>query len=58
MFAHVPSEAWRLRILCCAVNDWVHNVLVKRALQSASLVGRAPASFIFYEPSDAVHGLR
>ncbi|KAH7310241.1 hypothetical protein B0J17DRAFT_773523 [Rhizoctonia solani] len=52
------AEAWRLRILCSAVNDWVHNVLVKRALQSSSLVARAPASFIFYEPSDAVHGLR
>ncbi|KAB5587914.1 hypothetical protein CTheo_8645 [Ceratobasidium theobromae] len=52
------AEAWRLRILCCAVNDWVHNVLVKRALQSTALVARAPASFIFYEPTDAVHGLR
>ncbi|KAJ1304970.1 hypothetical protein OPQ81_000013 [Rhizoctonia solani] len=52
------AEAWRLRILCSTVNDWVHNVLVKRALQSCSLVARAPASFIFYEPPDAVHGLR
>ncbi|CAE7070407.1 unnamed protein product [Rhizoctonia solani] len=52
------AEAWRLRILCSAVNDWVHNVLVKRALQTSSLVARAPASFIFYEPPDAVHGLR
>ncbi|CAE6480564.1 unnamed protein product, partial [Rhizoctonia solani] len=52
------AEAWRLRILCSAVNDWVHNVLVKRALQSSALVARAPASFIFYEPPDAVHGLR
>ncbi|CAE6454896.1 unnamed protein product [Rhizoctonia solani] len=52
------AEAWRLRILCSTVNDWVHNVLVKRALQSSSLVARAPGSFIFYEPPDAVHGLR
>ncbi|KAG8742186.1 hypothetical protein FRC11_014464, partial [Ceratobasidium sp. 423] len=52
------AEAWKLRILCSAVNDWVHNVLVKRALQSSSLVARAPASFIFYEPPEAVHGLR
>ncbi|CAE6420183.1 unnamed protein product [Rhizoctonia solani] len=52
------AEAWRLRILCSTVNDWVHNVLVKRALQSTSLIVRAPASFIFYEPPDAIHGLR
>ncbi|CAE6406084.1 unnamed protein product [Rhizoctonia solani] len=52
------AEAWRLRILCSTVNDWVHNVLVKRALQSSSLVARSPASFIFYEAPDSVHGLR
>ncbi|CAE6498139.1 unnamed protein product, partial [Rhizoctonia solani] len=52
------AEAWRLRILCSEVNDWVHNALVKRALQSSSLVARSPASFVFYEPSDAVHGLK
>ncbi|CAE6453897.1 unnamed protein product [Rhizoctonia solani] len=52
------AEAWRLRILCSTVNDWVHNVLVKRALQSSALVARSPASFIFYEAPDSVHGLR
>ncbi|KAG8719945.1 hypothetical protein FRC09_010350 [Ceratobasidium sp. 395] len=52
------AEAWRLRILNTSVNDWVLNVLVKRALQATSLVARAPGSFIFYEPPGAVHGLR
>ncbi|KAF8601267.1 hypothetical protein BDV93DRAFT_545942 [Ceratobasidium sp. AG-I] len=52
------AEAWRLRILNSAVNDWVLNVLVKRALQSTALVARAPGSFIFYEPPNSVHGLR
>ncbi|KAG9097945.1 hypothetical protein FS749_005048 [Ceratobasidium sp. UAMH 11750] len=52
------AEAWRLRILNSAVNDWVLNVLVKRALQATALVARAPGSFIFYEPPGSVHGLR
>ncbi|KAG8796596.1 hypothetical protein FRC12_016583 [Ceratobasidium sp. 428] len=52
------AEAWRLRILNTSVNDWVLNVLVKRALQATALVARAPGSFIFYEPPGAVHGLR
>ncbi|CEL62934.1 hypothetical protein RSOLAG1IB_10585 [Rhizoctonia solani AG-1 IB] len=52
------AEAWRLRILCSTINDWVHNVLVKRALQSSALIARSPASFIFYEAPDSVHGLQ